>query len=178
MRPSIAKRRRWNNWLIMGIIAFIAILNAPSLIKTYLLPAPEQSEPATVVGGELTTSQASSEANYPTLLNPNYRLHALFFDGVEIRYQNGTLHSNVNLTDVPLQEFVERWESIEGTEVDQATFDRIRDQLGPAETIEVWYQGVEEPHRITLYKSADFWLLKNWQDKWIAVSVDVDYLIP
>ncbi|MEH0690623.1 hypothetical protein H4F17_16335 [Vibrio cholerae] len=171
-RASIAKRRRWNNWLILGIIAFMVILNAPSLIKAYLI-----GEPSTPIVSDASLSE--SQAALPKLLNPNYPVSALYYRGVEIELKDGKLVSNVKLKDdVPPPDIIERWRSIEGTLVSPENFDTMQASLGNPETIEVWYQGLDEPHRITLYKTEQFWLLKNWQDDWIAITVDPDFLQP
>jgi len=65
-----------------------------------------------------------------------------------------------------------------GTEVPQANFDSLKPSLDAPKSIEVWYVDQEEPQRITYYQTPQFLLLKNWQDKWIAVSVDNRYLMP
>lgn len=76
------------------------------------------------------------------------------------------------------QELVQRWHALTGTEVDEATYRALQPTLPNAQTIEVWYADREEPQRITFYQTPQFWLLKNWQDRWIAVSAEVSYLFP
>ncbi|MCG9679314.1 hypothetical protein [Vibrio sp. Isolate24] len=161
MRVSTSRRRRWNNIMILGIIAFIAILNLPTIIKTYLID-------------DQTTAEVSP---YPYLLNPSAELKALHFSDWSLEFVNGEW---VLTQQSPLaaQELVERWVGLVGTEVDQKTFDSLKPQLSAPQTIEVWYRDQEEPQRITLYQTPQFWLLKNWQDQWIAVSVAPEYLLP
>ncbi|MGR5542141.1 hypothetical protein ACPV5V_26695, partial [Vibrio campbellii] len=84
----------------------------------------------------------------------------------------------LNIKDVPVSELISRWQDLEGTLLEEDVFTAIRSNLGSPETIEVWYQDVEEPHRITFYRSDEFWVFQNWQQQWIAISFDVDYLIP
>ncbi|MBU2896838.1 hypothetical protein [Vibrio hepatarius] len=161
MRVSTSRRRRWNNIMILGIIAFIMILNLPTIIKTYLI-----NDDSTVI----------SDA-HPYLLNPSAELRALHFSDWSLEYQNGQW----NLTKqsyVPAAELAQRWISLMGTQVSVQTFDSLKPQLSSPRTIEVWYQDQEEPQRITFYKTPKFWLLKNWQDQWVAISVKPDYLLP
>jgi hypothetical protein len=45
-------------------------------------------------------------------------------------------------------------------------------------TIEVWYQEVEEPQRITAYPLEQFWLLNTYDGLWVAVSFEGSELLP
>ena len=56
--------RRWNNILILSVIAFIGVLNLPTIIKTYLL------EPE---------AEITSESGFPYLLNPSDQITAMHF---------------------------------------------------------------------------------------------------
>ncbi len=57
------------------------------------------------------------------------------------------------------------------------TYTDLASQLTTPHTIEVWYQAsAEEPQRITYYQLPEFWLLKNWNDQWLAVSIEESYL--
>ncbi|MEZ9514944.1 hypothetical protein AB4359_08320 [Vibrio splendidus] len=159
--------RRWNNILMLSVIAFIGVLNLPTLIKTYLIePEPEL--------------QASSP--YPYLLNPTAELQALHFadwsvvledDHWVYQFKDTTLPQTTNA-----QELSQRWKELVGTEVDSQTYTDLSSQLNTPHTIEVWYQDREEPQRITYYQLPEFWLLKNWNDQWLAVSIEESYLFP
>ncbi|MDR9826393.1 hypothetical protein RCJ22_12295 [Vibrio sp. FNV 38] len=163
---STQRQRRWNNILILGIVAFMVLLNAPKLIQTYLLSPPEESQ------------ETLAPDSLPKLLDPNHDVEALFFNGAEFEWEKGQWTSNLNIRDVPVSELITRWQELEGTLLEDDVFDAIRPNLGTPETIEVHYQGVEEPHRITFYRGDDFWVLQNWQQQWIAISFEVEYLIP
>ncbi len=157
MRVSPARRRRWNNILILGIIAFIVILNAPSWIKSYLI---------------------SQEADlHPSLLRSDHAISAIYYRDWELTLNKGQWQSNIQ-ANIPATELATRWKSLEGTELSEQQYSALKTQLNTPETIEVWYQGVEEPQRVTFYRLADFWLFKNWQDKWIAISVQSEYILP
>lgn len=160
MRVSPARRRRWNNILILGIIAFIGILQLPTLIKTYLIDEPviEQSQ-------------------YPYLLNPNARLQALHFSTWSLENTNGNWQGSIEMN-VTAEELVQRWQSLVGTEITLDQFEGLQATLKSPATIEAWYLDQEEPQRITFYQTPQFWLFKNWQEKWIAISVPSEYLAP
>ncbi|MEE3878817.1 hypothetical protein [Vibrio sp. YYF0003] len=157
MRISPARRRRWNNILILGVIAFIVISNAPMWIKTYLLS--EEVDP------------------YPNLLRSDHQVSAIYYSGWELELKNGEWQANIKVS-IPSEELVARWQSLEGTELTEQQYETLKHQLKAPESIEVWYQDLDEPQRITFYRLSDFWLFKNWQDKWIAISVDDGYLLP
>lgn len=157
MSRRVQRRRRWNNILILGIIAFMVILNAPSWIKTYLID--EQVD------------------LYPNLLRSDHEVSAIYFAGWEVEKQNGQWQSNIK-AHIPVQEIITRWQSLEGTELTSEQYEQLKPRLSSPESIEVWYQGLEEPQRITFYRLNDFWLFYNWQDKWIAISVDGSYIMP
>lgn len=157
MSRRVQRRRRWNNILILGIIAFMVILNAPNWIKTYLIN--EQVD------------------LYPNLLRSDHEVSAIYFSGWGIEKQNGQWQSNIK-AHIPLQEIITRWQSLEGTELTSEQYEQLKPHLSSPESIEVWYQDQEEPQRITFYRLTDFWVFKNWQDQWIAISVSTDYLFP
>ncbi|MCU8326376.1 hypothetical protein M2G58_20390 [Vibrio vulnificus] len=164
MRVSPKRRRRWNNILIAGITFFIVIINAPTLIKTYLLD--DQSE-----------TQIEGLNGYPFLLDPQTQLLSIQLSDNSLEWQKGAWVSTRELSISP-QEWAQRWQSLLGTQLDDATMQKLAPQLIEPETIEVWYQDQEEPQRITFYRLTDFWVFKNWQDQWIAISVSTDYLFP
>ncbi|EJV9312412.1 TPA: hypothetical protein ACGUW8_004121 [Vibrio vulnificus] len=164
MRVSPKRRRRWNNILIAGITFFIVIINAPTLIKTYLLD-------------DQSTTQIESINGYPSLLNPKTQLLSIQLSDNSLEWQKGMWVTARELSISP-QEWAQRWQSLLGTQLDDATMQKLAPQLIEPETIEVWYQDQEEPQRITFYHLTDFWVFKNWQDQWIAISVSTDYLFP
>lgn len=159
--------RRWNNILMLSVIAFIGVLNLPTLIKTYLIePEPEL--------------QANSP--YPYLLNPTAELQALHFAHWSVVLEDDHWVYQFKETTLPqttsAQELSQRWTELVGTEVDSQTYTDLSPQLNTPHTIEVWYQDQEEPQRITYYQLPQFWLLKNWNDQWLAVSIEESYLFP
>ncbi|EPA0453848.1 hypothetical protein ACQZMW_001812 [Vibrio fluvialis] len=157
MRVAPHRRRRWNNILILAVIVFIGVLNLPAFIKSYLIE-PEVS-------------------SYPTLLNPHAKLQAMHFARLSLELNQGRWRATPP-TEVAPEELVKRWQDLVGTEVGDETYQSLQPNLRSPQTIEVWYRDQEEPQRITYYRTPQFWLFKNWQDKWIAISVDNGYLLP
>ncbi|WP_172560332.1 hypothetical protein [Vibrio fluvialis] len=157
MRVAPHRRRRWNNILILAVIVFIGVLNLPAFIKSYLIE-PEVS-------------------SYPTLLNPHAKLQAMHFSRLSLELNQDRWRATPP-TEVAPEELVKRWQELVGTEVDEETYQSLQPNLRSPQTIEVWYSDQEEPQRITYYRTPQFWLFKNWQDKWIAISVDNGYLLP
>ncbi len=159
--------RRWNNILMLSVIAFIGVLNLPTLIKTYLI----EPEPEVKVSG-----------SYPSLLNPAAELQALHFANWSVVLEDDHWAYQFKDTVLPqttsAQELSQRWQELVGTEVDSQTYTDLSPQLNTPHTIEVWYQDQEEPQRITYYQLPQFWLLKNWNDQWLAVSIEESYLFP
>lgn len=158
MRVSVARRRRWNNILIIGVIAFMLVLNLPSIIKTYLVAPMEENQ-------------------YPSLLQPNHSIKAIYFSKWSLDKQQNQWRLTP-VANVEAQVLAQRWQELVGTEVDEESYQKLLPQLSAPQTIEIWYEDLEEPQRITFYQTPNFWLLKNWQDKWIAVSVEASYLFP
>ncbi|AQP34989.1 hypothetical protein [Vibrio anguillarum] len=150
-------RRRWNNILILAVIAFIAILNLPTVIKTYLIEPPASP--------------------YPYVINPNAHLQALHFTDWSLELNQNRWRSSKAISVAP-EILAQRWQSLVGTEVDDATYESLASLLRNPQTVEVWYQDREEPQRITYYQTPQFWLLKNWQEKWVALSVEEAFLFP
>lgn len=157
MRVSPRRRRRWNNLLILAVILFIGIINLPSIIKSYLIEPPASP--------------------YPSLLNPQAELQAMHFTRLSLQKSHGEWQANPPINIEP-QELIERWQQLAGTRVDEQTYQSLQSKLGNPHSIEVWYQDQEEPQRITYYQAPQFWLFKNWQNEWIAVSAEAGYLFP
>jgi hypothetical protein len=114
---------------------------------------------------------------YPNLLRSDHQVSAIYYSGWELELKNGEWQANIKVS-IPSEELVARWQSLEGTELTEQQFETLKRQPTAPESIEVWYQDLDEPQRITFYRLSDFWLFKNWQDKWIAISVDDGYLLP
>ena len=171
-------RRGWNNLMILGIIVFMVVLNLPKVMKSYM--------------------NESRQELYPYLLNPDAEVEQLHFAKWSLELKDGRWAIRVNSPvsheehiasqepspeepspeEPSPEELVLRWISLVGTEVDEAMFSQLNNSLSSASTLEVWYRDQEEPQRVTYYRTPKFWLLKNWQQKWIAISAEDEYLFP
>lgn len=150
-------RRGWNNVLIFSIIAFMLILNLPTIIKNNFM---EQEQ-----------------STYPYVMDPQADIKEMHFSQFSIQREGIDWVTDKKLAISPL-ELVQRWHLLAGTEVDDKTFSQLKEQLPEANTLEIWYLDKEEPQRVTYYHTPNFWLMKSWEEKWIAVSVEEDYLFP
>ena len=140
--------RRWNNILMFSVIAFIGVLNLPTLIKTYLIePEPE--------------SELQVSSPYPYLLNPTAELQALHFADWSVVLEDSHWiyqfkEHNTSSGKYQCTRVVTAMAGqLVGTEIDSTDLYRPDSpQLNTPHTIEVWYQDQEEPQRITYYQLA------------------------
>ena len=147
-RPS---RRKYNNMLIIFVLLFIGVLQAPQLIKTYLLEPEQQVE--TVTGVQPLFEGA----------NAIQKMHFADYD----------LASDAPEADSQL---IERWFTLEGTVLNEESVKVLKTKLPALSTVEVWLENQEEPQRVTIYQAPNFWMMQNWQGEWIAVSAEEEYL--
>ncbi len=150
-------RRGWNNIVILGIIVFMVILNLPTMIKENFLQAEQE--------------------HFPYVLRQDLNIKAMHFSQFSITREDVDWVADRALQISPL-ELVQRWQALAGTELDDGTFAQLKAKLPKANTVEVWYIEAEEPQRVTYYQTPQFWLMKGWQEKWIAISVESNYLFP
>ncbi len=154
-------RRGWNNVMIIGALLFMAIVQLPELIK-------ERNRQASV------ETPAGLERLLPELLEIE---KVVYPQRVIERLETGQWE-----VDSPLpysaDVLVDRWQNLLGTRIDDDTRQLLRPQLVNPLTVEVWFEGIEEPVRLTIYEMPQFWLMQNWQAQWIAVSVEKSYLFP
>ena len=154
MLPRLT-RRQWNNVIIVACLVFIGALNLPTIIKSVLLEDPYEG--------------------YPYLLSPATQPTEIHLPRVVLHNQEGQWHAE-GLSELEATELSQRWRGLVGTEVNNTQYEQLQSVLGTPITVEVWYQELEEPQRITLYKLDQFWLFKSWEDKWLAISIDATYL--
>ncbi|WP_122033337.1 hypothetical protein [Aliivibrio sp. EL58] len=147
-KPS---RRKYNNMLIIFVLLFIGVLQAPQLIKTYLLEPEQQVETVTGV-------QPLFEG-----VNAIQKMHFADYD----------LASDTSKTDSQL---IKRWFTLEGTVLNEEPVKVLKTKLPAPSTVEVWLENQEEPQRVTIYQAPNFWMMQNWQGEWIAVSAEEGYL--
>ncbi|CED70224.1 putative membrane protein [Aliivibrio wodanis] len=147
-KPS---RRKYNNMLIIFVLLFIGVLQAPQLIKTYLLEPKQSVEMVTGI-------QSLFEGT-----NPIQKMHFVDHD----------VTSNTSEQDTKL---IDRWFTLEGTVLNEGSVKVLKTKLPAPSTVEVWLENQEEPQRVTIYRAPNFWMMQNWQGEWIAVSAEEGYL--
>jgi hypothetical protein len=155
MLPRLT-RRQWNNVIIVACIVFIGALNLPTLIKTFLIEAP-------------------ADSGYPYVLNPSVQPISIELPHLSIEHDGSEWRSD-SLSHLQATELVQRWRALVGTELTHEQYQQLSSTLGAPSSVEVWYVDIEEPQRITLYELEQFWLFNSWEGRWIAVSVEGDYL--
>lgn len=146
-----SSRRKYNNMLIIFVLLFIGVLQAPQLIKTYLLEPERQIETVTGV-------QPLFEG-----INTIQKMHFSDYD------------LTTDTTEVDSQ-LIERWFILEGTVLNEESVKALKTKLPAPSTVEVWLDNQEEPQRVTIYQAPNFWMMQNWQGEWIAVSAEEGYL--
>ncbi|MGF1835284.1 hypothetical protein [Photobacterium sanguinicancri] len=152
-------RRSWNNVIIFAVIIFIAVIQLPTLIKEKYGTAPPQSTLSTLLPEQAVIDQ---------LVLPEQRYVRLGADW-RIAGDEAVIHDD---------SVIMHWATLAGTPVDDATMAKLKPQLTHPLSVEIWLQAYDEPVRVTVYQLPQFWLLKNWQSQWLAVSVEPTYLFP
>jgi hypothetical protein len=158
-------RRGWNNVIIVAVVIFIATIQLPDLIKARLASSDEAS-PDEIVS-PILHSLLPAKATISQLVLPHH----------QIMKKEGIWISEPSINTEP-QIWIDHWESIAGTPVNDDMMVKLKSQLTSPRTVEIWLQSAEEPIRVTVYQQPQFWLLKSWQGSWIAISVEEAYLFP
>ncbi|GAB3529115.1 hypothetical protein [Photobacterium alginatilyticum] len=153
-------RRGWNNVIIISVVLFIAAIQFPELIRARLEPEATQASPE-------VQALLPEQAVISQLVLPQHVFTT----------QDGRWIVDPHIVQQP-ETVIEHWQSITGTLVDDDTMAQLKPQLNAPETVEVWLHSADEPVRVTVYQLPQFWLLKNWQGNWLAISVDESYLFP
>ncbi|MGF1713506.1 hypothetical protein [Photobacterium chitinilyticum] len=156
-------RRGWNNVIIIAVVLFIAVIQFPDLIRE-----------------RFATDDIHSSSNVQFLLPEQAVVSRLVlpqhvFTPQDL--QGGSWTAEPQIEGAP-QTFVEHWQSLAGTIVDDGMISQLKPQLSSPRTVEVWLQSADEPVRVTVYQLPQFWLLRSWQGTWLAISVDESYLFP
>ncbi|WP_261857662.1 hypothetical protein [Photobacterium sanguinicancri] len=152
-------RRSWNNVIIFAVIIFIAVIQLPTLIKEKYGTAPSQSTLSALLPEQAVIEQLVLPDQHYVRLGADWRITG---DEAVIHDDSVIMH----------------WATLAGTPVDDATMAKLKPQLTHPVSVEIWLQAYDEPVRVTVYQLPQFWLLKNWQSQWLAVSVEPTYLFP
>lgn len=78
---------------------------------------------------------------------------------------------------IDAETLIQRWQNLQGTPVPEKILATLKRQLPPAQIL--WITLKQQPaFALTIYQFPDFWLMQNWQQQWLAVSVNSEYLFP
>ena len=154
-------RRGWNNVIIIGVLAFIAVIQLPGLIRA-----------------RLTTPVASvpSPAVIP-LFAQDRMIQRLLLPKMAFQHLVAGWESNPSIT-LDIATVVARWQALVGTEVSEQQLVSLKSQFKTPRTVEAWLVGYSQPQRITAYQLPHFGLFNNGAGQWLAVTVDADFLFP
>ncbi|MDA9557620.1 hypothetical protein N9R79_08995 [Vibrio sp.] len=178
-------RRKWNNILIMIILGFILLIKAPAWLAGYLSSSQNyssQNYSSQNYSSQSDLSQSHSSQSRSSQSKSSQDNHSsqqvvtltLLIPGETIDRIDGAKWSKANLDESTQS----RWLSIQGTAVNHQTYQALTRDITPQQTIEVWYHDREEPQRITVYRLDRFWLMNNWQNEWIAITLEPNTLFP
>ena len=153
-------KKTFNNILIVAILAFIALFNLPKVLQDQSIEPQKQADTKVI-------------ALLPEFVEPV----AINIGAIILRKENGYWTSNIALTVLP-QVLVERWLTLTGTYVDDTLVQQLQLHLKVPLQINIHQKQNSENFNLIYYQTKDFWLVRNWQQKWLAVSVDPTYLMP
>lgn len=154
-------RRGWNNVIIIGVLAFIAVIQLPELLRTRLA----------------TTAPSIVSSTVIPLFTSDRVLLQLILPQVTLQHSKVGWQSQPPIA-VDIATFIAHWQTLQGTKVTAKQLLALKKQLLIPYTIEAWLVGYSQPQRITAYQLAHFWLLNNGAGQWLAVTVDSDFLFP
>ncbi|NGN99177.1 hypothetical protein G5S52_16425 [Grimontia sp. S25] len=158
-------RRTFNNFLILGILAFITLINLPTYLRSQLAESEaEQSVEQVLPDGIIALMPSDVEVK--ALRFPKFTL------------TNAMPWQTDRKLSISATELANRWINLSGTEIDTDTYDKLKPGLREPATLVVDRGEAVEPLRLTYYQLPQFWLIQNWENRWLAVSVDPNYLFP
>lgn len=153
-------RKTWNNILIISIVCFVGIMFLPEYFRAKLAESERQNAQPGVI--ELLPDTVDVKAL-------NFSAFRLFLDG--------NWHSDKPLS-ISADELAQRWLTLSGTEINQGMLEQMKPGLTKPQRLEVVIGAERQAYKLTYYRLDKFWLLQNWQNRWLAVSVDQHYLFP
>ncbi|MDF2183822.1 hypothetical protein O1O06_03465 [Grimontia hollisae] len=158
-------RKTFNNFLILGVVVFITLINLPTYLKSQLAGS----------DAERQTEQVQADGII-MLMPPGVEVQSLRFPTFTLTY--GTPWQTDTPLSVSASELARRWIKLSGTEIDKPTYDKLKLGLNKPATLVVDRGESVEPFRLMYYQLPQFWLIQNWENRWLAVSVDPNYLFP
>ncbi|MGR5064573.1 hypothetical protein [Photobacterium sp. DNB22_13_2] len=154
-------RRGWNNVMIIAVICFIAVVQLPEIVKQRF--------------GQESSSLESSEM--AMLLPFESTIEQLHLPHTSLKREEAGWFARPRVA-LPADQLISHWQALVGTAISNEMVGKLKPNLPPPSSVEIWLAGQEEPVRVTVYQQPQFWLLQNWQGEWLAVSVEEAYLFP
>ncbi|KXF82725.1 hypothetical protein [Enterovibrio coralii] len=161
---ALPSRRTFNNFLIIGILVFIALINLPTYLRSK------------VAEYDMAQQQEQMQDGVITLIPSDAAVQALQFPNFTLT-EGSPWQTDIAL-DVSPTELAGRWMNLSGTEIDADMYDKLKPNLRSPATLVVDLGQDVEPLRLTYYQLPQFWLMQNAENRWLAVSVDPNYLFP
>ena len=155
-------RRTFNNFLILGVLVFIALINLPAYLRSHL--------------AELDAKKAPIGSDVISLFSKNTEIDRFIFDHFVLK-EGTPWQTNLPLS-VSASELAARWVHLSGSKVDDALYEKLETHFPEASIVEVHFKDKKEELRLTYYQFPSFWLIQNQDEKWLAVSVEEEYLFP
>ena len=160
---AMPSRRTFNNFLILGVLLFIALINLPTYLRSYI---------AELDAGNTKTPQVQLLALFPQ----GIKVETFEFSNMVLT-QGKPWQTNAPLS-VSASELASRWLHLAGTKVDKQMYEKLEASLPKASILVVNLQENEAPLHLTYYQFPSFWLIQNAKKHWLAVSVSPEYLFP
>ena len=155
-------RRTFNNFLILGVLVFIALINLPAYLRTYLSELDEKKSP--IVSDVISLFPKETKVD-------RFILNHLVL-------KEGTPWQTNQALSVSASELAARWLHLSGSQVDDTMYKKLEAQLPEASIVEVHFKDKAEALRLVYYQFPSFWLIQNQNKQWLAVSVEAEYLFP
>ncbi|SMY17584.1 hypothetical protein [Photobacterium aquimaris] len=154
-------RRGWNNVIIIGVLAFIAVIQLPELLRDRFT----------------ATSTVSASSKVIPLFIQDRIIRRLVLPTMTFQ-QSATGWKSQPLVAFDIAAVIARWQTLKGTQISQQQLSVLKKQLLLPYTVEAWFVGLPQPQRITAYQLSHFWLLNTGTGDWLAVTVADDLLFP
>lgn len=153
-------RRGWNNVIIIGVLAFIAVIQLPELIRA-----------------RFTTTEMNTSSVVIPLFAQNRIIQRLVLPTMTFQ-QSAMGWKSQPVVTFDIAAVIARWQTLKGTKISQQQLSVLKKQLLLPHTVEAWFVGLSQPQRITAYQLSHFWLLNTGTGEWLAVTVAGDFLFP
>ncbi|MGL4826805.1 MAG: hypothetical protein ACRC24_04910 [Vibrionaceae bacterium] len=167
-KPS---QRTFNNMLIASVLIAIALFNLPTYLNSmYGKNAESPSAAAQVIALLPAASQPDAKTD------PKADIVALHFAQLTLVKKQANWQTSKPLSVAP-DELAKRWFELQGTLLEPQVVQSLQATLTDPQTVKVANRQ-HPPYELTVYQLPSFWVMRNWQGEWLAVTVEKEYLFP